>query len=48
MGGVGWGGGWVVHVRCNAIDNAQSHCGKLWEKSAEKRALETSGAPAKS
>jgi hypothetical protein len=32
---------------CGA-DNAQSHCGKLWQKSAEKKTLETSGAPAKS
>ena len=24
MGGVGWGGGWVVHVRCHAIDDVVS------------------------
>ena len=37
----------LMLLGCGA-DNAQSHCGKLWEKSAEKKALETSGAPAKS
>ena len=50
MGGVGWTinfSGRMFMLGCCA-DNAQSHCGKLWEKSAEKKALETPGAPAKS